>query len=44
MVKQKRDTDGLPEVSQLNNEEKLAVEEQNILESLSFSKKLTVDN
>jgi sugar phosphate isomerase/epimerase len=44
MVKQKRDTDGLPEVSQLNNEEKLAVEEQNILESLRYSKQLTVDN
>jgi sugar phosphate isomerase/epimerase len=40
MVKEKRDTDGLPEVSHLNDEEKLTVEEQNILESLSHSKKL----
>ena len=44
MVKQKRDTDGLPEVSHLSNEEKLAVEERNILQSLSHSQKLAVDN
>jgi sugar phosphate isomerase/epimerase len=44
MVKEKRDKDGLPEVSHLNNEEKLAVEERNILESLSHSKKLAVDD
>jgi sugar phosphate isomerase/epimerase len=44
MVKEKRDKGGLPEVSHLSNEEKLAAEEQNILESLKYSKKLTIDN
>ena len=38
MVKQKKFKSGLPRVTQLNAEERLAVEEQNILTSFTYSK------